>query len=135
MASQLDPMARKMQADVVVETAARQLRELLKEASALLNPFPPFPGSFFTLGIEIEGGPVGDCERGCVMLAPDGELYELEVSIDFTHGIVDPVTARDERLKPLELHPRDYVVFAYEALTRVSELLMERQAEKSNAES
>ena len=33
-------------------------------------------------------------------------------------------------LKPLELHPRDYLVYAYNALTRVTELLMEQQEER-----
>jgi hypothetical protein len=64
------------------------------------------------------------------VLGPDGELYELEIGIDFTQGNIDPVAARDESLKPLELHPRDYLVYAYNALTRVTELLMEQQAER-----
>ena len=132
MAGEAGPMARKMRADVVIETAARQMRDLLQEAVAQLDPFPPFPGSFFTYGIEIEGGNVETPEHGCIVLGQDGELYELEISIDFTQGDVDPVTARDEKLKPLELHPRDYLVYAYNALTRVSELLMEQQAERSN---
>jgi hypothetical protein len=125
-----EPMARKMQADLIVETAAGQLRDLLKEAVALLDPFPPFPGSFFTLAIEVEEGVAGDRERGCVVVGPDGDLYELELSIDFTQGEIDPVAARDEVMKPLELHPRDYVLYAYNALTRVTELLMEQQEEE-----
>ncbi len=128
MTGEVQPMARKLQADVVIETAARQMRELLKEAVGKLDPFPPFPGSFFTLGIEVEGGVAEGPERGCIVLGPDGELHELEISIDFTQGVIDPVTARDETLKPLELHPRDYLVYAYNALTRVTELLMEQQA-------
>jgi hypothetical protein len=107
------------------------MRELLKEAVGQLDPFPPFPGSFFTLGIEVEGGVAEGPERGCIVLGPDGELHELEISIDFTQGVIDPVTARDETLKPLELHPRDYLVYAYNALTRVTELLMEQQAAES----
>ena len=130
MTGESGPMSRKVEADVVVETAARQMRRLLQEAVALVDPFPPFPGSFFTLAIEVEGGASEDPERGCVVLGPDGELYELEISIDFTRGNIDPVAARDERLKPVELHPRDYIVYAYNALTRVTELLMEQQAEK-----
>jgi hypothetical protein len=130
MVSEKGPMARKVQADVVIETAARQMRELLQEAVARLDPFPPFPGSFFTYGVEVEGGAAEGAERGCVVLGPDGELYELEIGIDFTQGNIDPVAARDESLKPLELHPRDYLVYAYNALTRVTELLMEQQAER-----
>lgn len=123
-----EPMARKRQADMIVETAARQIRELLQEAVSRLRPFPPFPGAFFTLGIEVEGGGAEDSERGCIVLAPDGEFYELELSIDFTDGGTDPVAARDERLTKLDLHPRDYIVFAYNAITRVTELLMEQES-------
>jgi hypothetical protein len=40
------------------------------------------------------------------------------------------VALRDEKLEKLEdLHSRDYVVYAYAALTKVVELLLERQAE------
>jgi hypothetical protein len=39
------------------------------------------------------------------------------------------VQSRDETLKKLEdLHPRDYVVLAYSALTQVTELLLESAA-------
>jgi hypothetical protein len=124
-----EAMARKRQADLIIEATARQLHELLQEAVSQLRPFPPFPGSFFTLGIEVEGGSAEDSGRGCVMLAPDGEFYELELSMDFTDGGADPVAARDETLKKLDLHPRDYVVFAYNAITRVTELLLEQGSE------
>jgi hypothetical protein len=63
------------------------------------------------------------------VVCQDGELYELKMSIDFSEDAQDPVSARDEELTKLDdLHPRDYVVLAYEALTRVTERLMEREA-------
>jgi len=128
MVTDSDPMARKRRADSLIEATARELHELLQEAAARLQPFPPLPGSFFTYGIEIEGGFADSPERGCVVLAPDGELYEFELSIDFSDGGSDPVAARDETLKKLDFHPRDYIVFAYNALTRVTELLMEQES-------
>jgi hypothetical protein len=128
----IEPMGRKLQADVIIETAAQQMRQLLKDAVGRVDPFPPFPGSFFTLGIEVEGGMAEGPEHGCIVLGPDGELHELEISIDFTQGETDPVAARDETLRPLELHPRDYLVYAYNALTRVTELLIEQQAAESD---
>ncbi len=127
MANKSDPMSRKMRADVVIETAAREIRSLLKEAVSRLDPFPAFPGSFFTYGIEVECDSAESPERGCIVLGADSELYEFEVSIDLTQGDIDPVAARDETLKPLDLHPRDYLVYAYNALTEVTELLMEQQ--------
>jgi hypothetical protein len=122
-----DPMARKAQADLLLERTALQLRQLLQEAAVQLRPFPPFPGAFFTNAIEVEAEAAESPERGCVVVCEDGELYELKMSIDFSEDVDDPVSARDETLTKLEdLHPRDYVALAYEALTRVTELLMER---------
>ena len=122
-----DPMARKAQADMALERAALQLRQLLEEAAKQLRPFPPFPGAFFTNAIEVESEAAADPERGCVVVCEDGELYELKISIDFSDDQADPVQARDEKLTKLEdLHPRDYVLLAYEALTRVTEHLLER---------
>jgi hypothetical protein len=127
MAPTNDAMARKAQADLMLERAALQLHELLHEAAAELRPFPPFPGAFFTNAIEVDEGASGGPERGCVVVCEDGELYEFKVNIDFSDENADPVAARDEKLTKLgDLHPRDYVLLAYEALTRITEALMER---------
>ncbi len=120
-------MARKAQADMALERAALQLRQLLHEAAGQLRPFPPLPGSFFTNAIEVDAPAAESPDRGCVVVCADGELYELQMKIDFSDGVADPVAARDEDLEKLEdLHPRDYIVLAYEALNRITEHLMER---------
>jgi len=125
-----NPLLRKAQADNILERAALQLQALLKEACAELDPFPPFPNALFTNAIECDPGPVGDPERGCVVVCEDGELYELEFGIDHESieltGSWDPVTARKETAKKLELHARDYVVYAYNGLVAVTEHLLER---------
>ncbi|MGB2694666.1 MAG: hypothetical protein WBD55_05695 [Dehalococcoidia bacterium] len=130
MSTPSDAMARKAQADMLLERTALQLRQLLEEAAAQLRPFPPFPGAFFTNAIEVEAGASASAERGCVVVCEDGELYELKMKIDFSDDATDPVSARDETLVKLEdLHPRDYVLLGYEALTRITEHLMERASE------
>jgi hypothetical protein len=125
-----EAMARKMQADVAIERAAQQLRLLLEEAAKALRPFPPFPGAFFTNAVEVSLEGVERPDLGCIVVAEDGGLYELEVKIDFGDefgDVVDPVQARDETLKKLEdLHPRDEIVLAYNALSQLTELLVER---------
>lgn len=126
-----DPLARKTQADLIVERTAQQLRLLLQEAARELRPFPPFPGAFFTSAVEVNLEGVERADVGCIVVAEDGELYELEMQIDFSDefGAADPVQARDETLKKLEdLHPRDYVVLAYNALTQLTEILLEQAA-------
>jgi|SRR5579884_1007895 hypothetical protein len=126
-----DPLARKAQADLVVERAAGQLRKILHELVEQLDPFPPFPGAFFTYGIEVEPDAAARVDRGCVVVAPDGELYELQMGVDLEgldpSGYADPVALRNEELKKIDLHPRDYVVYAHNAITRIAELLLERQ--------
>jgi hypothetical protein len=122
-----DAIGRKAQADMVLERTALQLRKLLEEAARQLRPFPPFPGAFFTNAIEVEAAAGESAGRGCIVVCEDGELYELEMSINFSDEVTDPVQARDEKLTKLEdLHPRDYIVLAYDALTRITEQLMER---------
>ena len=128
----LDPMEYKSEADATLERAAERLRGLLHEATSRLDPFPPFPGAFFSFGIEIEAPGVESPERGCVVLAPDGELYELRMGHDvpaLEFEMADPVALRQEELEPLDLHPQEYVIYAYNALRQVVELLLERAAE------
>lgn len=129
-----NPLLRKAQADNLLERAAMQLQQLLQEACAELRPFPPFPNALFTDAIECDPGGAGDPARGCVVVCEDGELYELEMGIDHDSiemtGSWDPVTARKETKKKLELHPRDYLVYAYNGLVAVTELLLERQAQQ-----
>ena len=126
-------MILKDEADAALERAATRLRALLQEATARLDPFPPFPGAFFSYGIEIEVPGAESPDLGCVVLAPDGELYELQMGqelpvIDLE--MADPVALRKEELKPLDLLPCDYLLYAYAALTRVVELLLEQDASR-----
>jgi hypothetical protein len=129
-----DPLGYKDEADAALERAAGRLRAVLGEAAARLDPFPPFPGAFFSYGIEVDVPGAASPDLGCVVLAPDGELYELQMGqelpvIDLE--MADPVALRKEELKPLDLHPRDYVTYAYTALTKVVELLAEQASKRS----
>jgi hypothetical protein len=66
-----------------------------------------------------------------VVVGPDGQLDELEMGIDHDSieltGSWDPVTARKETMKKLELLPRDFLIYAYNGLMAVTEALLERQ--------
>jgi hypothetical protein len=125
------PLVRKAQADLLLDRAALQLRELLREAARELRPFPAFPGAFFTNAIECEPDGAASPERGCVVVCDDGELYELQIGVDqeaLADGLSDPVALRDERRQKLDdLHPRDYIVYAYNGLLAITEALLERQ--------
>jgi len=128
--SGVEPLARKAQADLIVDRAAEQLRVIVKDLTARLDPFPPFPGAFFSYGIEVEPEAAARVDRGCVVLGPDGEFYELQIGVDpeglDPSGFADPVALRSEEMKKLTLHPRDYIVYAHNAIARVTEMLLER---------
>lgn len=126
-----DPLFRKAQADSLLERTAMQLKAILVDAAAELDPFPAFPNSFFTNAIEVDPGLAANPELGCVVVCEDGELYELEIGVDHDSiellGSWDPVTARKEEKKKLDLLPRDYLIYAYNALMEITDELMERQ--------
>ncbi len=127
-----DPLFRKAQADSLFERTAMQLKALLVDAAAELDPFPPFPNAFFTNAIEIDPGFAANRDLGCIVVCEDGELYELEIGIDHDSiellGSWDPVTARKEERKKVDLLPRDYLIYGYAALMALTDELMEQQA-------
>jgi len=128
-----DPLVQKAEADALLEQAASRLRELLRQAVSHLDPFPPFPGALFTYAIEAEPSVAARGERGCVVVCPDGELYELLIGAElapFPDETADPLSMRKEELKKLDdLQPRDYLVYAYNALARVVEILLEQRSD------
>jgi hypothetical protein len=66
-------------------------------------------------------------EFGCIVVGEDGGLYELEMKIDFSDEMADIVQSREETLKKLdELHPTDVIILASNALTQITELLLDQ---------
>ena len=125
-----DPLARKAHADLVIERTAQQMRDILHAAVASLNPFPPYPGSFFNYAIEIEPGILSRPDRGCIVVGQDGELYELIMRMDFSGDEGDPVGMRDEEMKKLDLLPTEYIVLADAAIKAVVEYALQQQEAK-----
>ncbi|MYI82564.1 MAG: hypothetical protein F4056_04400 [Chloroflexi bacterium] len=114
-------------ADAIMEQAAREYRELLREIAASFEPFPEYPGSFFSYGIEVEPPPGGQGEDapGCVVLGEDGGLYELRIGFEADQlDTDDPATTRSELRVPLEeLSPAEYVAYASRAAEAALALL------------
>ena len=124
-----DPLVYKAHADAIVQRAADQLRDLLKTVAARIDPFPPFHGSMFSYGIEVDGVQT-ESDLGCVVLGEDGGLYELRLGMDMdalAAGASEPTATRSEERVPLtDLPPADYVAYAYRAVQAALEHL-ERQ--------
>jgi hypothetical protein len=127
MTADQDPLARKAHADLVIERTVQQLRDILQAAVAQLDPFPPYPGSFFNYAIEVEPGIAARSDRGCIVVGKDGELYELIMRMDFSGDETDPVGMRDEEMRKLDLLPVEYIVLAHGAITAVVEYALEQQ--------
>ena len=116
-------------ADEALSAAAEQVEALLREAALELRPFPPFPGAFFTMGVEVEPDGVRDKNIGCVIVTEEGTLRELQLSFDDEGpaamlGANDPVSMRDETLAELDaLSAQDRLTLAVNGLAAVSTLL------------
>jgi hypothetical protein len=119
-----DPLQHQAHADLIVQRAADQLRALLQTLATQIRPFPEFPGTFFSYGIEVETELAGD--RGCIVLGEDGELYELQVGIDVAQAVGgDPAAMRsEERILLEDLPPATYLAYAHRAVTAAVEYLL-----------
>ncbi len=117
-------------ADEAVAVAVEQVETLLREAALELRPFPPFPGAFFTMGVEVEPNGVRDRNIGCVIVTEEGALRELQLSFgdegpSAILGANDPVSMRDETLAELEgVSAQDRLTLAMNGLAAVSDLLV-----------
>ncbi len=126
-----DPLQHRAHADLIVQRAADQLRALLATVAASIDPFPAFPGSMFSYGIEIAPGAGGQEPYGGVVLGEDGDLYELQIGMDVEQvASGDPVAMRSEQRVRLEdMPPAQYVGYGHRALVAAVDHLLE-QAEK-----
>ena len=125
---------RRRMADEALNAASERVEALLREAALELRPFPPFPGAFFTMGVEVEPDGVRDRNIGCVIVTEEGALRELQLSFDDEGpaailGANDPVSMRDETLVELEqLSSHDRLTLAINGLDAVSNLLDQQSA-------
>ena len=110
-------------ADATLVEAAARLKELLQEAASQLNPFPTFYGSLTVRAIEAEPPQGQSSDLGCVVVCPDGELYELEVGFSPSPFGFSTNMEREEKLTKLDLPALTYISYAHSALSEVSKLL------------
>lgn len=122
-------LVRKVQADRIIEETAKELRSILRSVVQELDPFPIFPESQVQ-AIEAEPGGSTKANLGCVVVCPDGELYELVVNIDFS-GESFAFVNRREDLRELHISSQDYIAYAYNAIAAVTAIIMDRAEGKS----
>ena len=85
-------------ANEVLEETATRLKEILGEATSRLDPFPSFYGSLTIRAIEAEPPESQGSDRGCVVVCPDGNLYDLNVSFNSSPFGFASNVEREEKL-------------------------------------
>ncbi|MBI4201902.1 MAG: hypothetical protein HY532_02140, partial [Chloroflexi bacterium] len=106
-----DPWRASALADAALERAAQELKALLEALASALQPFPSFQGLQTVRAVEIELQGLSNPQRGCVVVCPDGLLYELTLrSIQGAdeYGEADQA----DELAELDLKPQEYVAYA-----------------------
>ena len=124
--SHIDPLAKCAAADAVLERVSTGLGALLQELAAALDPFPLFLGMNSIQAVEVEPAGLTGGDQGCVVVCPDGELYELVLRMvpgPIDVGGVDQV----DELKKLDLSPGDYAVYASAAVQKLAGMLEEQR--------
>ena len=126
MSLEIDPIVKRAVADAVVERAATELRKLMVEVAQALDPFPKFMDLDTIQALEIDPSGASDPERGCVVVCPDGQLYDLTLRMipgAGDNGDTDQV----EEFKSMELSDGDYVAYAHAAIREMTRILLERE--------
>jgi hypothetical protein len=120
-----NPEELKAAADSILEDAARQLRQVLVELASRLRPFPFFLNMVSIQALELEPPLKSTTDRGCVVVCPDGEICQLDLTgIPGIAGVSE--VEQLEEFKELDLPAEEYVVYATEAIRVLTEELRRR---------
>ena len=113
------------EAQAALAETAERLAALLAETAGQLRPFPAFLGMVSVQAVEIEPRFRPSRDVGCVVVNPDGQICGLEIAtIEGIAGLTEPDQV--EEMKPLELGPLEYIVYASAAIEALTEELRKR---------
>ena len=128
------PLAKRAAADAALERASidafdasLELRRLLAEIAAALDPFPNFMGLSSVQAVEVEPPSGANPQNGCVVVCPDGELRELVLRMIPAPFDMGGVEQTDE-MAELDLPPAEFVAYAHAAVLELLKLLETQQA-------
>ncbi len=112
-------------AESVLRDAAARLKDLLAELAQSLRPFPAFLNMDSLQAVELEPPFAPTADRGCVVVLPEGEICEMDLSLmPGIQGIMD--IDQVERFTELGLPDDEYIVFASTAIRLLSQELRRR---------
>ena len=108
-----------------LEEAGTRLRQVLAELASRLRPFPAFLNMTSLQAVELDPPLRSTADRGCVVVLPDGEICQLDLSVmPGIQGIMD--IDQVEEFRELELPPEEYIVYAVTAIRLLAEELARR---------
>ena len=107
-------------------SAAAQLHDLLAELAPRLRPFPSFLEMVSLQAVEVDPPMDPTPDRGCVVVLPDGEIAELDLTaVPGIQGVRD--IDQVEEFKELELPPEEYMLYASTAIRVLCQELRRRE--------
>ena len=108
-----------------IQETAESLRQELACLAASLRPFPAFWGMITIQAIELDP-PEGVCpDRGCVVVTPEGEICQLNLTgISGVAGMTDQDHV--EEFLALDLPPGEYAAYAQAAIAALQAELSRR---------
>ncbi|MYC28700.1 MAG: hypothetical protein F4X65_01220 [Chloroflexi bacterium] len=105
--------------------AGARLEAALVALARSLRPFPAFMGMVSVQAIELEPPFKPLRDLGCVVVDPEGQICQLDVtSVGGLAGVIE--ADQVEVFQPLELTPLEYLVYADTAIALLSEELRRR---------
>ena len=122
-----DAMGSQTQGGDGLERAAAELRERLIALAQQVAPFPYFLNSDEVQAVEAEPGEISRADRGCIVVCPDGELYEFNIKLE-DPGMTGYVSVvRWDSVKPVEMMPEEYIAYAANAVRALERVVAEQQ--------
>jgi len=111
--------------EAVLATAAAQLHDILGELAAQLRPFPSFLNMVSVQAVELEPVFKPLTERGCLVVNPDGEICEFNLTtIPGAAGVLDMESI--EEFQELDLGAEEYILYASAAIIMLTKELNRR---------
>ena len=106
-------------------SAAAQLHDLLAELAPRLRPFPSFLEMVSLQAVELDPPIRPTADRGCVVVLPDGEIAELDLTaVPGIQGVRD--IDQVEEFRELELPAEEYILYAITAIRVLCQELRRR---------
>ena len=105
-------------AQELIDRVAELMRGTLAELAQRLRPFPAFLNMTTLQAIELDPPPGVSQDRGCVVVLPGGEIFELDlVAVPGVEGIQDIDSV--EEFQELEMPSDEYVLYAAAAINLI----------------